>query len=74
MVNFYHQVMNPQIISFKDGITLKGNNTSLNGLRIKTSKDSSLNGNLTALLYSDNYTTNDNIIPTNIKIHLDIYL
>ena len=44
-----------QRIEFKDGITLKGNNTSLNGCRIKTSNDSTLNGNIMALLYGDDY-------------------
>ena len=44
-----------QRIEFKYGITLKGNNTSLDGCRIRTSNDSTLNGNIMALLYGDDF-------------------
>ena len=44
-----------QRIEFQYGITLKGNNTSLNGCKIKTSNNSTLNGSIMALLYGDDY-------------------
>jgi hypothetical protein len=42
-------------IEFENVIIIKGNNTTLNGVNIKTSNPSTLNGNIMSLLYGNDY-------------------
>ena len=53
-------------IEFENVIIIKGNNTTLDGVNIKTSNPSTLNGNIMSLLYGNDYK-NKIVFPENSK-------